>query len=289
MRRWLVILMSAALLLPCPAVLAQNYRFSYMFYSRKEPGGGLYATDMNMRLDLYGREGFFYSESKFFRDSLSNIAFDPKSGGIADEAAYAELTRLSSHDSDMMTDVDYGHGKFTQNYHIINMFLSGSGELDMPEWTVTDETDTVCGYPARKAEGDYFGRHWTVWYTEDIPVNAGPWLLWGAPGLIVYAVDSEKMFYFKLFGAKPLEDAGRMEFLRSLYTEKKPRKKYFRYPVGEIEKMFVNLMTDEEYFGQLTGSRLEKVVDRNGNDKTAEYLESLKYTPLIPLTYWNDR
>ena len=54
----------------------------------------------------------------------------------------------------------------------------------------------MCGYVCQKATTTYGGREWTVWYTPDIPVSAGPWKFQGLPGLIMAANDSEGIFSF---------------------------------------------------------------------------------------------
>ena len=41
----------------------------------------------------------------------------------------------------------------------------------------------------KKAIGEFRGRTYEVWFSEEIPVNFGPWKLWGLPGLIVEVQD----------------------------------------------------------------------------------------------------
>lgn len=63
-------------------------------------------------------------------------------------------------------------------------------DLNTISWTLAENTDTICGYPCRKATGTYGGRTWTAWYAEEIPISFGPWKLTGLPGLILEATDS---------------------------------------------------------------------------------------------------
>ncbi|RZK25773.1 MAG: GLPGLI family protein [Flavobacterium sp.] len=41
----------------------------------------------------------------------------------------------------------------------------------------------------KKAIGEFRGRTYEVWFSEEIPVSFGPWKLWGLPGLIVEVQD----------------------------------------------------------------------------------------------------
>lgn len=54
-------------------------------------------------------------------------------------------------------------------------------------WQIEDDTLTITGYLCQKATAKVRGREWTVWYTEEVPTTAGPWCLYGCPGLIVKA------------------------------------------------------------------------------------------------------
>ncbi len=71
--------------------------------------------------------------------------------------------------------------------------------LEVPpaiEWNISEETREICGHLCRKASGDFRGRTWEAWFTEDIPVSAGPWKLRGLPGTILSARDSEELIRF---------------------------------------------------------------------------------------------
>ena len=60
------------------------------------------------------------------------------------------------------------------------------GKLEKPEWNIlSDSVKMIEGYTCLMAKGFVRGRDYTVWFTPDIPVSAGPWKIWGLPGLIV--------------------------------------------------------------------------------------------------------
>ena len=58
------------------------------------------------------------------------------------------------------------------------------------EWRVNEEiSDTIIGYPCKTAECFFRGRHWKVWFSEDLPMPYGPWKFHGLPGMILKAED----------------------------------------------------------------------------------------------------
>lgn len=70
----------------------------------------------------------------------------------------------------------------------------------VPEWQLADDTCTILGYHCAKATADFKGRHWTAWYSEDIPLDYGPWKLIGLPGLILKAADATGQYSFAAIG-----------------------------------------------------------------------------------------
>ncbi len=82
--------------------------------------------------------------------------------------------------------------------------LGEQGYYDEPitelEWTVGDSTKTILGYECIRAQTDYHGRHWTVWFAPEIPLHDGPWKLCGLPGLILEAADSTGQHSFTATG-----------------------------------------------------------------------------------------
>lgn len=65
------------------------------------------------------------------------------------------------------------------------------------KWQIEDDTLTISGYLCQKATAKVRGREWTVWYTEEVPTTAGPWCLYGCPGLIVKA-EADNIHCFEL-------------------------------------------------------------------------------------------
>lgn len=69
-------------------------------------------------------------------------------------------------------------------------------------WTFIEENKVIKGYDCQKATIIYGGRNWTVWFTKEIPLNAGPYKFKGLPGLIVKAHDENYDYNFDLISVK---------------------------------------------------------------------------------------
>lgn len=72
-----------------------------------------------------------------------------------------------------------------------------SESLPQMDWKLLDCDSTVCDYLCQKAEVQFRGKSWIVWYTLDIPYSDGPWKLHGLPGMILKAVDADKNYSFE--------------------------------------------------------------------------------------------
>ena len=56
------------------------------------------------------------------------------------------------------------------------------------EWTIMEDSiKNILGFECIKAQTDYHGRTWKVWFSPEIPVHDGPWKLHGLLGMILNA------------------------------------------------------------------------------------------------------
>lgn len=67
-----------------------------------------------------------------------------------------------------------------------DQLFHGKDSLQNWDWKITEEEKTIEGYTCTKAVSNWFGYEFTAWFTEEIPVNAGPEKFDGLPGLILY-------------------------------------------------------------------------------------------------------
>lgn len=69
------------------------------------------------------------------------------------------------------------------------------------KWTFTpDTTRTILGYECQQATCDFGGRHYSAWFTTELPLPYGPYKLGGLPGLILQIQDDEGQYVWNAIG-----------------------------------------------------------------------------------------
>lgn len=125
---------------------------------------------------------------------------------------------------------------------------------DPIDWELTDTMATVSGYECAGASCIYHGREWNVWFCPDVPIQDGPWQLYGLPGLIIKAESADGDHCFSLTGleessreilpppmpiGKVVVAIDRKEYLRM-------RHEYMLNPVRSLKKRGFAVLNKEE-------------------------------------------
>ena len=272
-----ILLIGFIILSPC--ALAQGLRITYVFQYKNDKNSNGYKTEMDMTVDFNGKHSSFYSDNRFLRDSLRLIAFDSH-GNIIDDEIYGQITRMPNKSSRDVLFVDYASSAFHQVYrHALN-YLKGSGTLETPKWEILGDGKEIEGYRTKMARADYMGREWTIWFTDEIPASTGPWLLFGAPGLIVKAQDSEKLFLFRMRYIEEIDSKlDRYQQLERIleWDMNQSTGIVFSGNIQDTERLYYKLRTDRDYLYQSSGI-LKTVV--NSKEMSGSVL---KYIPIIPI------
>lgn len=101
---------------------------------------------------------------------------------------------------------NYPQGKMTVTDGISLQDYIYEDELHAQHWEFTDSTKTVLNYPCQMATCNFRGRHWTAWFTPDIPVSDGPWKFSGLPGLIMEVYDRNSQYHFTIVGVQKVKN-----------------------------------------------------------------------------------
>lgn len=152
-----------------------------------------------MYLDIAKDGSKYYSQKAFENDSI--IAEMVKKQ-IASGSRNISISRSSSGG-----DVSF---KVEKSYPDFKIYLISSIERDSykiledrpMKWKILPETQKIGEFETQKAELDFAGRHWTAWFTTDIPIQDGPYKFHGLPGLIVKIGDKTGSHIMELKGIK---------------------------------------------------------------------------------------
>lgn len=205
------------------------YRITYKTRSVKDTTQVPYKyLDDEMRLDI-GQNGVshFYSQTLRIRTEMvqqmykSGAGFDmtklPKGGALSWEfyKNYPEAGRTLL--LDKVGADDYQCEEKTET----------------PDWQmVPDSTREVLGYQCQLATARFKGRQWSAWYTEDIPLDEGPWKLRGLPGLVLSAYDAQRQYIFEGAGLEQVSTDEQVTLIkqkREKISQKDLRKLRDRY------------------------------------------------------------
>lgn len=265
----------------CVPLSSQTLKCGYLYEYTKQEGRNLFLKDYCLCIEVDGEYFTCYSENQYLRDSIG-MAVLTETNSIYE--AQEQQNRYPRGENWII----FGQpaiGTFREIQSFAYLYLEGIGEYVQPNWEISTKTEEICGYTCQTATADYLGRKWTIWYTEEIPVNLGPWLLWGAPGLILKAEDDQGLFRFTCETIMQTQTGRRMALERKL-TEAKlnPITKYYTYCLDEMEplwtKMTRNLTVADEMMGGHT-----VIYDSTGKPKD---VKNFPYIPLIPDEYWEN-
>ncbi len=122
---------------------------------------------------------------------------------------------------------NYPEGKITCYHHITAGPFLYEEDLNLFDWQLTKETDTIAGYKVQKATSNFGGRSWIAWFSPEIPYNDGPYKFNGLPGLIVKVYDTQMHYDFELSFIEKPEVLVNIEFKEMNYF-KTTKMRFFR-------------------------------------------------------------
>lgn len=210
-----------------------QYRAVYELSYKTKPEQTEYAKVDLMYLDIGEDVSKFYSRYQQVRDSIGNE-------GLRKGLPAFEINELRRGYPKGSTMVYYNFLKeqkriITSNFSYLFTYYDEGRQL--PKWQIENQIKEISGYNCQKASTRYLGREWIVYFTSEIPINQGPWKLWGLPGLIIEATDKDNFFKFTLKAFEKLEINRPIIFVNRTFggnEYEKSNKKSFQ----EMEKLY---------------------------------------------------
>jgi len=111
------------------------------------------------------------------------------------------------------------------------------------DWALSMDTCRILGYFCQKATTFFRGREYEVFFTQDVPLNDGPFKFYGLPGLIMKVNSKDGLFSFEAIGLQTnnevisFEIDHRLEVCKSL-------KQYHDFLKSKSNNAFVGFITN---------------------------------------------
>lgn len=129
------------------------------------------------------KRSVYISPLKIYNDSLSQSR---KSKTLADVNYILSAIKRGGNQKEYIT-VDLQTASIDQYIDVTTDWFKYSSKG--PQWKLLDSTKNIGPFLCRQATTELSGRTYTAWYTEEIPISAGPFKLIGLPGLVLSAED----------------------------------------------------------------------------------------------------
>ncbi|SEW32241.1 GLPGLI family protein [Chryseobacterium wanjuense] len=137
-----------------------------------------------------------------------------------------------------------------------------SEEQPIINWKLENESKNILGYTCQKATTEFRGRKFTAWYSKDLPINNGPYIFNGLPGLIMELEDKKNQYHFIAIAMdkKPMQIYLRNEDEIFKVTRKKYREvqkayhdnpAFFRGPIYDSEGNEVKQQTKSKPYNPI--------------------------------------
>jgi GLPGLI family protein len=152
-----------------------------------------------------------------------------------------------------------------------NFFIKVIEKLD---WEILPEKSKIENITVQKAKVNYGGRSWIAWFAIEIPIQEGPYVFKGLPGLIVKISDEKNDYNFSLTEIKNGDDK---VYYRSKGSElaweqfKKLSENYYSDPFARMKPMGIPMKKDDGTGNAVSvnmkeeSDKLKKIIRENNN------------------------
>lgn len=169
------------------SIFAQSHRFLYSYQFVPDSAKADSVITELTRLDVFADHSEFLSDVTAKKDSAIAFAINNNQSQANIKLPDGIYQNKTSKTKELTSTIEYiGIQPF--KIEMKNSF----------KWQLSKETKTIEGYLCQKANLHYGGRIWEAWFTREIPVQQGPYVFSGLPGIIVQISDTKNHHTFTL-------------------------------------------------------------------------------------------
>ncbi|EJL69324.1 GLPGLI family protein [Chryseobacterium populi] len=116
------------------------------------------------------------------------------------------------------------------------------------DWEILPEKSKIANFSVQKARVNYGGRNWTAWFATEIPIQDGPYIFNGLPGLIIKISDDQNNYIFNL---TEIKNGDKNVYYRNKGSEltweqfKKLSENYYSDPLSRIKATGAPIKVDD--------------------------------------------
>ncbi|MFN7117071.1 MAG: GLPGLI family protein [Saprospiraceae bacterium] len=181
-----------------------DYTIYYDFTFITDTANHTFSSPEEFMLLRIGKESRFAASARYYNDStravFSELYPEPDFKSQEDMQKYANLFLEKVTPKPVRSDFKIIKNFETGNFISIRMHsMVPMQYLEEPmalAWEMTNESDTIQGLPCMKATTKYGGRNYNAWFTLAVPINDGPYVFQGLPGLILKVTDDKGWYNF---------------------------------------------------------------------------------------------
>ena len=178
--------------------IAQNKRFIYEYKFIPDSTNAADVKTEMMFLDTSKEGSKYYSYTVFNSDSAMKVDLEKQLAATGSINVRSDMRKGEVRYTVTKTYPDYNvslHRRFGMDAYNI----SDDRKIN---WKISSEKEKIGEWNTQKAEADFAGRHWTAWFSTEIPIQDGPYKFHGLPGLIVKIEDKSGSHKMEMKGVK---------------------------------------------------------------------------------------
>lgn len=139
----------------------------------------------------------FESYSNFRRNSEIKAM---KERNVPSQEFAANLNKLPRANFKFALQRNYNKQQHIYTDKIVKTNYRYAEKLAPLNWSIKKKTKVINGLHCQLATTRLYGKEFEAWFTEEIPLQEGPYKFYGLPGLIVEVYDQSRSHHFLLSG-----------------------------------------------------------------------------------------